>query len=44
METLIGAALIGLDRLNPGRAAQRRIRAALTHERLRAHTHGRRKG
>ncbi len=41
---VIGAALIGLDRLNPGRTAQRRIRAALTHERLRDHTHGRRKG
>jgi N-acetylglucosamine kinase-like BadF-type ATPase len=41
---VIGAALIGLDRLHAGQPAQRRIRAGLTDHRLGAHTHGRRRG
>jgi N-acetylglucosamine kinase-like BadF-type ATPase len=40
---VIGAALIGLDALHATNAAQRRIRAALTHERLGSHTLARRK-
>jgi N-acetylglucosamine kinase-like BadF-type ATPase len=40
---VIGAALIGLDRIGASQPAHRRIRDALTHERLRAQTHGRRK-
>ena len=35
---VIGAALIGLDQMNAGRAAQDRARAALTHRRLADHT------
>ncbi len=41
---VIGAALLGLDTLQSSSSAQRRIRAALTHERLGAHTHRRRRG
>ena len=38
---VLGAALIGMDRLGATRAAKTRLRAALTHERLGAHTlHG----
>jgi N-acetylglucosamine kinase-like BadF-type ATPase len=40
---VIGAALIGLDQMGASRAAQARIRAALTHERLGAQTHRRRR-
>ncbi len=36
---VIGAALIGLDRLGASRAAQARLRRGLTHERLTAQTH-----
>jgi hypothetical protein len=41
---IIGAALMGLDELGAARTAQRRARAALTHERLAPHTRSRRKG
>jgi len=37
---VIGAALLGLDRLNAPRAAHSRARRSLTHERLSAHTAG----
>ena len=40
---LIGAALIGMDRLETTRTAKAKVRAALTHERLTAHTHGRKR-
>lgn len=40
---VVGAALMGLDRLDAPRAAHARVRAALTHERLGADTLGRRK-
>ena len=36
---VIGAAQLGLDRVGATRAAHVRARAALTHERLAAHTH-----
>jgi N-acetylglucosamine kinase-like BadF-type ATPase len=36
---VIGAAQLGLDRVGASRAAHDRARAALTHERLAAHTH-----
>jgi N-acetylglucosamine kinase-like BadF-type ATPase len=39
---VLGAALLGLDELGAGPAAQRRLRHALTHDRLTAHTHPRR--
>jgi len=35
---VVGAALLGLDRLGASRQAERRVRAGLTHEDLRAHT------
>lgn len=35
---VVGAALIGLDRLGGGKTAASRLRAALTHERLTSHT------
>lgn len=38
---VIGAALIGLDRLGASRAAQQRVRRVLTHDRLGAETLGR---
>lgn len=38
-----GAALLGLDRMNAPQRARTRLRSALTHERLRAHTLPRRK-
>jgi N-acetylglucosamine kinase-like BadF-type ATPase len=41
---VIGAALMGLDHLGAGPAAQRRARAALTHDRLAPQTRSRRKG
>jgi N-acetylglucosamine kinase-like BadF-type ATPase len=40
---VMGAALIGLDQAGAPRAARSRLRAALTHERLSAQTHRRRK-
>ena len=40
---VIGAALMGLERVGVAGAAHRRIRLALTHARLGAHTHPRRK-
>ena len=40
---VVGAALMGLDRVDAPRAAHARVRAALTHERLGADTLGRRK-
>ena len=40
---VIGAAHLGLDRLGAARASYHRVRAALTHERLSAHTHRQRK-
>ena len=40
---VIGAALMGLDRLGATRAAQVRVRRALTHDRLGGHTHAPRK-
>lgn len=40
---VIGAALIGMDRLGAGRAAKAKIRAGLTHARLTAHTRGRKR-
>ena len=40
---VIGAAHLGLDRLGAARSSYHRVRAALTHERLSAHTHRRRK-
>jgi N-acetylglucosamine kinase-like BadF-type ATPase len=39
---VLGAALMGLDHIGAGPAAQRRLRRALTHDRLTAHTHPRR--
>jgi len=39
---VLGAALMGLDHLGAGPAAQRRLRRTLTHARLDAHTHPRR--
>ncbi|MEO8475654.1 MAG: BadF/BadG/BcrA/BcrD ATPase family protein [Actinomycetota bacterium] len=39
---VLGAALLGLDRLGAGPAAHRRLRGALTHDRLAAQTHRRR--
>ena len=39
---VLGAALMGLDRLGAGPAAHRRLRRSLTHDRLTAHTHPRR--
>jgi N-acetylglucosamine kinase-like BadF-type ATPase len=36
---VLGAALLGLDHLGAGPAAHRRLRRALTHDRLTAHTH-----
>jgi len=41
---VVGAALIGLDEVGATATAKRRVRAALTHERLRTDTHGRREG
>ncbi len=38
---VLGAALMGLDHLGAGAAAQRRLRRTLTHDRLTAHTHPR---
>ncbi len=40
---VIGAALMGLDRLDAPRAAHARVRRALTHERLGGHTPANRK-
>jgi N-acetylglucosamine kinase-like BadF-type ATPase len=40
---VVGAALIGLDRLGAGRSAQARARAGLTHRRFAPQTRGRRK-
>jgi hypothetical protein len=39
---VIGAAQLGLDEVHASPAAHRRVRAALTHERLTTHTHRRR--
>jgi N-acetylglucosamine kinase-like BadF-type ATPase len=41
---VVGAALIALDEIGAPHAAQARTRAALTHERLTAHTHTREEG
>jgi N-acetylglucosamine kinase-like BadF-type ATPase len=38
---VLGAGLMGLDRLGAGPAAHRRLRRGLTHDRLSAHTHPR---
>jgi N-acetylglucosamine kinase-like BadF-type ATPase len=39
---VVGAALMGLDRLGAGPAAHRRLRRVLTHDRISAQTHSRR--
>jgi N-acetylglucosamine kinase-like BadF-type ATPase len=41
---VVGAALLGLDRIGARPAAHARTRDALTHERLNAHTHARHRG
>jgi N-acetylglucosamine kinase-like BadF-type ATPase len=39
---VVGAALLGLDRIGASRQAERRVRSGLTNERLRTHTRARR--